>query len=53
MLEAQYLIKGHRILLQVASSYWRSLHLLWNVPTFELAVIWCRIFCLPVCCPKI
>jgi len=27
MLEAQYLIGGHRILLQVASSlYWRSLH---------------------------
>jgi len=54
MMEAHYLIEDHRILLQVASSsFWRSLHLLWIVPTFELAIIRCRIFCLPVCCPKV
>ena len=40
MMEAQYLIEGHRIPLQVAYSlYWRSLHLLRIVPAFELAII--------------
>ena len=53
MKEAHYLIEGRRILLQVASSYWKGLHLLRIVPAFELAIIRCRIFRLPVCCPNI